>query len=142
MTDGERGAVDRAMSTNNHFGWSLSDTVDDPRLTGLANFRNAFLLQRREQRDELTASAVQDLSVSEETLLASASSSMPDRPVKPYYGRQPSVSQWSDSCFGSEYPSLTSTGTTHRLFISTSIFAIFQLISFIRIVQTVELTDR
>lgn len=119
--------------TSNHFGWSLSDTVDDPRRTGLANFRHKLLLHQHTSKhssvdvvdDELTTSAeaMRHRCVSEETLAADSSAPI-GRPVKPYYRREPSVSQCSDSCFGSEYPSLTSTGTPFLYFCFQKYFVI------------------
>ncbi|XP_057371453.1 uncharacterized protein LOC130692365 [Daphnia carinata] len=104
---------------SNNFGWSLSDTVENPRRTGLANFRYKLLQYQsnvtRSDDDEDLPTKTQHRLVSDETTaygLVNGPSDFPfSRSVKPYYGREPSVSQWSDSCFGSEYPSLTSTGS-------------------------------
>jgi hypothetical protein len=108
--------------SNNKFGWSLSDTVENPRQTGLVNFRRYKLLQYQTNAAAVSGDD-EDLPTiknqpyrlkSEETttqLEVNDSSIFPfSRPVKPYYGRENSVSQCSDSCFGSDYPSLTSTG--------------------------------
>jgi hypothetical protein len=117
----------------NHFGWSLSDAVDNPRQTGLVNFRRYKLLEYQSKAGAgVSAGDDEDLAtnqfhrlISEETTtttrlmgadLDSSAAAAPlpppfSRPsVKPYYGRENSVSQCSDSCFGSDYPSLTSTG--------------------------------
>ena len=106
----------------NNFGWSLSDAVANPRQTGLVNFRRYKLLQYHQSNAAAVSGDDEDLSTknrqcrlnSEETttqLEVNGSSIFPfSRPVKPYYGRENSVSQCSDSCFGSDYPSLTSTG--------------------------------
>lgn len=124
----------------NHFGWSLSDAVDNPRQTGLVNFRRYKLLEYQNKAGAgVSAGDDEDLAttnqfhrlISEETtatttrrlmgtdLDSSAAAAIPppfSRPsVKPYYGRENSVSQCSDSCFGSDYPSLTSTGKYARL---------------------------
>lgn len=104
---------------SNNFGWSLSDTVENPRRTGLANFRYKLLQYQsnvtRSDDDEDLPAKTQHRLVSDETTahgLVNGSSVFPfSRPVKPYYRRENSVSQCSDSCFGSDYPSLTSTGS-------------------------------
>ncbi len=109
----------------NHFGWSLSDAVENPRQTGLVNFRRYKLLQYQTNAGVLSGDD-EDLAsntfqsgrlTSEETTTTQLGADFDSfvlppfsRPVKPYYGRGNSVSQCSDSCFGSDYPSLTSTG--------------------------------
>lgn len=106
------------IMSNNHFGWSLSDTVENPRRTGLANFRYKLLRcpsnVSRSVDNEDPPDETHHRRISEETTsprLADSSSAFQfSRPVKPYYGRQHSVSQFSDSCFGSDYPSPTSAG--------------------------------
>lgn len=106
--------ISSTMSSN-HFGWSLSDSVDDPRRTGLANFRQKLLLLHQfgttfdDPEDSTSDSAMADRQGgSDETLTVESPTGR--RVLKPYYRREHSVSQGSDSCFGSEYPSLTSTG--------------------------------
>jgi hypothetical protein len=105
----------------NHFGWSLSDAVENPRQTGLVNFRRYKLLQYQsnaavsgDDEDLPTKNQTSRLTSQETTTQFGADDSSVSpfsRPVKPYYyGRENSVSQCSDSCFGSDYPSLTSTG--------------------------------
>ena len=98
-----------------NFGWSLSDTSDDPGRTGLANFRHKLLLHQR------TTSSIDDEESTLLTMKESQANSI-DQLTKPYR-REPSVSQCSDSCFGSEYPSLTSTG----ILSSNLLFHLFEL---------------
>ena len=114
------------IMASNHFGWSLSDAVDDPRRTGLANFRHKLLVQQQQYVDNnpltcgdeelivASASPVMGQHYSPDETLGTVESSA-SNPLKPYY--RPSVSQYSDSCFGSEYPSLTSTGKSLLLFL-------------------------